>query len=63
MDNIIKETKYVKYDKDIVIIYIKQFSTEAEEYEFLEKSLRNQEDEKTKIIIVPNEVVEFVERL
>ena len=50
-------------DKDIIIIWLKKYSFPPEEYELIEKLLRKHDDETTKIIVVPDDIVEKVERL
>lgn len=51
-------------DKDIVVIYIEQFSDNIEDLENYENHLiLTYRDETTKIIVVMNDVVEKVERL
>jgi len=51
-------------EKDIIILYIKEFSMETKDYPQFENYVKKaNEDKDTKIIIVPTEVVEKVERL
>ena len=51
-------------DKDIVVIYTKEFSIPTEEYDRFNVYIKKvNEDKDTKVFIVPIEVVEKVERL
>ena len=50
-------------DKDIIIIWLKKYSFPPDEYELIEKHIRKHEYETKKIIDVPDDIVEKVERL
>jgi len=50
-------------DKDIIIVWLTTNSFPPEDYPTILNMMKEQEDERTKIIIVPDEIVETVERL
>jgi len=50
--------------KDIIVLYIKEHTLKTEEYDSFNNYMKGvNEDKDTKLIIVPIEVVEKVERL
>ena len=50
-------------DRDIIIVYIKEYSMDTEEYKGFEQHIKQvNEDDTTKIIVLPNDIVEGIER-
>lgn len=50
-------------DRDIIIVWLKEGSFEPEDYTIIYNMIKEQEDERTKIIVVPDEFVEIVEKI